>query len=263
MSQFSSACPVDASPVRDVLLAMRFERRRAGFEFKATSLPGHLLHFIASGRVRQECNGRMYELVPNSVIWYHEDELVRGSVARPPWVCHSINFIAPQLPPPPFEARLFYNRAPLRRYFEEVTALWNDRRKPPLARKLQIHAALLRILAGLALPEQQPLHMDPHARLWWELEAELRKDLQKPANLRRMCELSHSSPATISRACQCAVGMPPARRLKQVKLNLARGLVLQSQLSMKEIAERIGYPRVHEFSRDYHKHFGKPPTADR
>jgi len=263
MSQFSSVPAIDASPVQDILLAMRFDRRERGLQFEATSLPGHLLHLIVAGHVRQECNGREYELRPGCVMWYHDDELVRGTFLRVPWVCYSINFIAPELPPPPFESRLYRNRLALRPYFVELVATWNNLRLPPLVRKLRAHAALLRILAGLALPEQQPFHMNPKAKLWWELETTLRKDLRQPVSLRQMSELSQASPATIARACQLAVGMSPAKRLKQVRLNLARGLVLRSRLSMKEIAERVGYGRVHEFSRDYHKHFGNPPTTDR
>lgn len=263
MSQLSSPPPIDASPVQEIRLALRFERRVAGWRFDATSLPGHLLHYSDTGRVQQECNGREYELRPGSVMWYHDDELVRGTVVRSPWIVYSINFIAPDLPPPPFESRLIHGCTALRRDFREVIDLWHDLRQPPLVRKLRAHAALARILAALALPEQQPFHMNPQTRLWWELETELRKDLRQPVSLRRMTELSHASPATIARACRLAVGLTPARRLKHVRLNLARGLVLRSQLPMKEIAERVGYSRVHEFSRDYRKHFGHPPTADR
>jgi transcriptional regulator GlxA family with amidase domain len=53
------------------------------------------------------------------------------------------------------------------------------------------------------------------------------------------------------------------KRLKQIRLSLARGLVLYSDLNMTEIALRVGYGRVHEFSRDYRKAYGRPPTAER
>ncbi len=46
-------------------------------------------------------------------------------------------------------------------------------------------------------------------------------------------------------------------------LSMARGLVQMSRLTFSEIAERVGYGRVHELSRDYHKQFGVTPTADR
>jgi AraC-like DNA-binding protein len=254
---------IDASPIQNVLLAMRMQRREAGYQFQATSLPGHLLHFVESGRVRQECNGRRYELRPGCVMWYHEDELVTGTLLRPPWIFYSVNFIAPTLPPPEFESRLYLGQHRLRPLFARLVRVWQDDRAQPLARKLLVHSTLLAILAALAKPSQQPIQVDPRARLWWQVETELRKDLSRRTSLLSMCALAGCSPATLARSCFYAVGLPPVKRLKQVRLSLARGLVERSSLTMKAIAERVGYPRVHEFSRDYRKHFGRPPTADR
>jgi AraC-like DNA-binding protein len=263
MSQISSPTPTGPSPIQDILLVEKFERRRTGFRFAATSLPGHLLHFTVSGEVKQECNGREYVLRPGSVIWYHEDESVRGKVLGAPWVFYSVNFIAPALPPPPFEQRLYAGLKTLHPHFQELLRVCREPRQPSMERSFLAHAALLRILAALARPMQKPYGVDPRARLWWELETECRRDLKRPLNMAWMTQHAHASPATIARSCKYALGMPPLKRIKQVRLSLARGLVLRSRLSMKEIAERTGYPRIHEFSRDYRKYYGKPPTADR
>jgi AraC-like DNA-binding protein len=254
---------ISATPIREILFAARFERTRAGMAYAATSLPGHLLHLVVGGAVRQECNGREYVLRRGDVMWYHEDELVRGTVLHAPWTFYSVNFIAPTLPPPAFEARVFHRRLSLRLLFAELLAVWQDESLPPLIRQYRAHAALLRILATLTTSEQQPVAMDPRARLWWELETKLRQDLRQPVSLTQLAKWAGTSPATVARSCQFAVGAPPLRRIKQVRLSLARGLVLRSALTMKEIAERIGYPRGHEFSRDYRKAFGKPPTSER
>ena len=99
--------------------------------------------------------------------------------------------------------------------------------------------------------------------LWWQVETDLRKDLRRPVNLRTMSESVNRSRATITRSCQFAVGMSPMKRLKQMRLSMARGLVQMSRLTISDIAERVGYVRVHELSRDYHKQFGVTPTEDR
>lgn len=263
MSQISSPPSISASPIQAILLVAKFERRSARHQFQATSLPGHLLQLMTAGEVHQGCNGREYELRPGNLIWYHEDELVQGATRRVPWVFYSVNFIAPTLSPPPFDARLFPDCGSLRPLFAELSRAWLDVKQTPSTRGFQAHAALLRILASLDRPARRPYQVDPRAQLWWELEAECRKDPRRPISLAIMAERAHSSPATIARSCLYAVGLPPLKRLKQVRLSLARGLVLRSQFSMKEIAEQIGFPRIHEFSRDYRKHFGLPPTADR
>lgn len=94
------------SPIESILLAKLITKEIAGETFTASSLPGHLLHFVVSGHVRQQCNGRIYELKTGSVLWYHEDEWVQGEVLQAPWQFYTINFIAPHLLPPS-EARLF------------------------------------------------------------------------------------------------------------------------------------------------------------
>ncbi len=93
-------------PIQDILLVDLFCRRRNGYRFEATSLPGHLVQLVIRGRVRLECNGRHYTLTPGCLIWYHEDELVRGQVIESPWEFYSVNFTAPSLPPPAFEERV-------------------------------------------------------------------------------------------------------------------------------------------------------------
>jgi AraC-like DNA-binding protein len=254
---------IDASPVQNILFVARLGPRATGFKFESTSLPGHLIQLVKTGRVHQECNGRGYELAPGRVIWYHEDEFVRGRVLAGPWSFYSVNFIAPTLPPPDFETRLLANRGHLEPHFQELLEVWEDKKLPALARKLRAHAALAQILANLSERSQEPAQIDPRARLWWELELELRKDLRRSVTLSTLARLAKCSPDNLSRACHLAVGTSPMKRVKQVRLSLARGLVQRSKLSMSEIADRIGYQRVHEFSRDYRKHFGLPASVDR
>ena len=264
---------VASSPVESVIFCSRLGPRPAGFSFKATSLPGHLIHIVTSGRVRQECNGREYLLKPGAVIWYHEDELVRGLVLQGPWIWYSVGFIARSLPPPGFEFRQFFpEQDKVTRPFESMLKAWNDVSLPAMIRTLRVHGGLLEILNILLSPllprknanvTNWTEHADPRARLWWEIETKLRMNLERPVTLAGMGQLCGRSQATIARSCKYAVGLPPLKRVKQVRMSLARGLVQHSQLTMSEIASRIGYDRVHEFSRDYRKNYGFPPTHHR
>lgn len=253
---------IGTSPIQDIRLVARYQRKRRGWQFVATSLPGHLIHLIIRGQVRQECNGRGYHLKPGDAIWYHEDELVRGEVVIP-WTFYSVNFIAPSLPPPAFDSRVYHHRQRLIPGFRRLLAAWCHTDLSPLVRKLRAHAALLEILADLTVPSQSPFAFDPQAQLWWDLETQLRHDLRQPASLTTLSLQSHRSPATIARACTLATGLSPMRRLKSVRMSLARGLLLYSDLNVSQVADQVGYARIHEFSRDYRKHFGHPPSAAR
>lgn len=263
MSSQKSSPAIGGSPVQGIRLVQQFVRRTSGLDFNATSRPGHLIQYVVAGRVHEECNGRHYDLGPGSIIWYHEDELVRGIVQRAPWTFYSINFLAPTLPPPAFENRLFTEQRHLKPRFAELLTVWEATELPAVVREFRTHAILLQILAALTAKAPTHIAMDPVTKLWWDVETECRRDLRQHLMLPDLAKLTGRSPATISRSCFAAVGMPPMKRLKQVRMSLAHGLVRQSSLAIKEIADQLGYARVHEFSRDYRKAFSLSPTHDR
>lgn len=249
------------SPVDSIRLVERFTRPEPGFAFQATSLPGHLIHLVVAGEVEQTCNGRRQRLAPGTVVWYHEDEWVEGRVLASPWVYYSVNFAAPTLPPPDFDGRLHAGRGDLEPTFAALLEAW--RLAPSRERDLRCQAGLLELLAALTAAGPGQPSLTPAGRLWWEVEAWARGRIDRSLTLSDLCAQFHRSPNTLARACIEAVGMPPMKRLKQIRLSLARGLVHYSDLNMTEIAARIGYARVHEFSRDYRRAHGAPPTADR
>jgi len=253
---------VGSSPIQNILLAKFITYAEKKKTFTATSLPGHLLHYVVHGRVRQQCNGRFYELRPGAVLWYHEDEWVQGEVQETPWEFYSINFIAPTLPPPSFDARLFhFPRASMRNLFAAMIETWQCENET--LRLFQLHRNLLQILENLSAQSPQPFLMDDAAKLWWNLETQIRQHIHEPLSLAILEKWAGCSIATITRSSQRAVGQSPMKRIKQIRLSLARGLVLRSSLTLSQIAVEVGYFRVHEFSRDYKKMYGLPPSEDR
>jgi len=250
-------------PVLESILLVDHYERPAGLRFHSTSRPGHLIQLMDSGVARQQVGGREYTLTGGDVIWYHEDESVTGEVVEGPWSFYTVNFIAPALPPPPFERRVRRAAAGTTEVFSSLLAAWRDDEHGQAVREMRVQSRLLTLLADLEEGEGVPYRTHPPAWLWWELETLLRQDLAAGMTLQSMADLAGKSPATIARACHEAVGQPPAKRIKQIRMSLARGLVRHSELGMGDIARQVGYARVHEFSRDYRKHFAMAPTADR
>ncbi len=264
MSRISSAHPgafqpIGPAPIEGVLLVERFQCPR-GHRFEASSLPGHLLHVVVRGRVRQTCNGRAYELGPRSAIWYHEDEHVVGEVLAP-WTFYSVNFIAPAMPPPELGERALAVRwTDALRACRRLYAAWRSSEAEE-RRTLAVHAALGELLLCLA-PRPAPVRMEGRARLWWLVESRVRERLDHPPTLAELAKLAGASRAAVERACHAATGTSPMQRMKSVRLSLARGLLGRADLGIGEIAARVGYGRIHEFSRDYARRFGAPPSRD-
>jgi transcriptional regulator GlxA family with amidase domain len=255
---------VGASPIRKVVFVARFEVREQGRSNTEYSFPGHHIQLTRRGRARIASCGRCHEVGPGGVLWFHNDEDFSILVRDVPWAFCNVSFLAPTLPPPDFAGR-FQTRKPERilPLYDALYHTWTNLTLPPLQRLFRVHAALLEFLAELTNQAQNRIRVDQEAALWWKLETQLRTNLHRPIDLRRMSRLVNSSPTTIRRACQRATGKSPRKRINEMRLEMARGLIWMSELSFKEIASRVGYARVQELSRHYHRRFGVTPTQDR
>lgn len=58
-----------------------------------------------------------------------------------------------------------------------------------------------------------------------------------------------------------AFGCPPREMMLRLRIQHAKNLLLESNLSIKAIADRCGYQRQHEFARAFRKHTGVSPTT--
>jgi transcriptional regulator GlxA family with amidase domain len=59
------------------------------------------------------------------------------------------------------------------------------------------------------------------------------------------------------------VGVPPARYLRTLRLELARGLLEQTSLSVKEVMAHVGIRDPSHFTRDFRREYGFVPTEVR
>ena len=259
---FDKDTPLDGPIIERVSLVRQITRTEP-MTFTASSLPGHLIHVVQSGRVEQVALGRSQEITAGTVVWYHENESIEGQIREAPWTFYTVNFHAPTLPPPPQGHRVIPNQTEAIPIAQALLDAWNDTCLSPTTRHLQVHARLLDLLVQV-YPEVPAEHrIDRSASLWWQIEAKLRRDLSQPIDLQMLERVAGYSQRQISQACRAACNMTPMRRVKEVRLDYARGLVFFSQQTFSEIAMQVGYSRVQEFSRDYHRRFERTPTEDR
>ncbi len=260
INQSKTIPPLDGVIVTGIKLVDELTRSET---FRSASLPGHLIHIIAEGEVEQEAGGIVERFKAGDSVWYWENEPVCGRIIKSPWRFYTVNFLAPSLPPPPLNERVKPVSLETMSKMQELLHTWRNTRVPQMARHIHLHTLLLDIIFDLLSETTKNQSAETDARLWWQLEATLRADLSQPINLFLLCELMHCSERSIFRACKKATGLSPMKRIKQIRLSYARGLVQFSKRSISEIAYELGYERVQEFSRDYKKHFSCTPTADR
>ncbi len=262
MDEPASPVPLEGTLIHGVTLVDRLTRPDAG-EFAGVSLPDHLIHVVVEGRVEQRASGLSEQYGAGDAVWYHENESVQGRILEAPWTFYTINFAAPALPPPAIDQRVRAVGPGLREQAEQLLVAWRDVAVPPMVRQMRVHARLLDVLAALTELDGRQHRVDDQTQLWWEIEARLRADLSVRIDLASLQRTSGHSHRAICRACHLAVGVSPIKRVKELRLSYARGLVQHSTESISEIAYRVGYGRVQEFSRDFRRRYGATPTAIR
>jgi len=238
------------------------------------STPGHLLHLVTAGSYSLQTNDRRYEVRRGDIIYYHEYEEVACIGNDRPVEFLSAGFLAPGLAPLPLDCRVFPASPAARRQFHRLYAAAahvND-----TERGLAMFAALTALLATLFTASEKcgagnPAGVGRSARLenrpaagrdpeiWWTIELELRRARQFRTPLAELAEIGSTSPATVVRSCRRATGQSPLQRQRRLRLEEARGLLRHSTLGIAEIARHLGYPRIHEFSREFRRLTGTTP----
>lgn len=253
---------LDGPLITRVTLVDRITRPHTG-PFHSQSLPGHLIHLVETGRVIQQAGGVNEEFGPSHSIWYNENEPVKGRIIESPWTFITVCFDAPNLLPPPLDQRVKPIASTELELGERLLDVWQNTSLAPTIRHMRVHAVLLELLVHIVSEKAQTYRLDTPTELWWNIERQIRQDLSQPLDLEHLSNVCRRSKRSINRICYLATGTSPMKRIKEVRLGYARGLVQHSQYSITEIAFRVGYNRVQEFSRDYHKRYGTTPTEDR
>ena len=255
---------VGPSPIERVSFCDYIQRSQVNEQTVASSLPGHLFQLTVRGVAHHDVGGRRHVITPDSAFWFNENEEVHVHVCQAPWRFFTVNFVAPALEPPPLECRVRTLPRSARRIFERLHTAWTDRDQQNAGlRALRVHEALLNLLVVFGHASENVFQGDQDVRHWWPIEAWFRRDLSQRIKLSHLVAVSGLSRATLTRASISATGMSPMRRIRHIRMSMARGLLRDSDLQIKQIAYRLGYERATDFSRDYRRHFGKPPVSDR
>jgi AraC-like DNA-binding protein len=258
----SDSLRIDTGLIEKIVLVDRVCRDQAT-SFRSSSLPGHLIHYVIEGEVHQRWGGHTQYLSAGHTVWYYQDEITTGEIQRAPWSFYTVNFIAPALSPPPFEAQVVRHGDAAAQRFEALLEAWRNTGLGPMQRQFTVHARLLDLLALLLPTQSEGFLMNSTTKDWWQVEATIRRALDQPWSLDLVQQHTGISVRTLNRSCQRATGVSPMQRIKQIRLSYAKGLLLYSARSVGEIARAVAYRRPQEFSRDYRQHYGLTPTHER
>ena len=225
----------------------------------ANSLPGHLLHLVTKGRYRLKTNRREYEIEAGDIIYYHEVEDVTWIGGEEEVTFYSVGFNAPGMKPFPIDSRVLKAPHELQNLFQK---LYFDYQKRDQDIEFILNSYLLEILYRIRkiLHNQNNNTINIQEELWWKIERIIRKRRIFRPSLDELADLTEYSKISIIRSCRKNTGETPIKRVRTLRMEEAKGVLMFSKMSISEIAHYLDYPRVHEFSRDFSLFFKKSPT---
>jgi AraC-like DNA-binding protein len=90
----------------------------------------------------------------------------------------------------------------------------------------------------------------------------LQTHFAEPLDVATIAAVANMSPSTLHHAFRAVTNSSPLQYLKKIRLHQARLLMLNEGLGAGEAAHRVGYGSDSQFSREYRRLFGVPPSLD-
>lgn len=122
--------------------------------------------------------------------------------------------------------------------------------------------AMWRVAASLA-PEAlaRPFRDDPADRAFAErLAACFRASLARTPSVAELAETLGVSPSALTQRCRVVLGAAPLKAYAAWRMDHAAALLLHGGLTVRAVAESLGYADQFHFSRAFKRHHGRPPS---
>ena len=90
----------------------------------------------------------------------------------------------------------------------------------------------------------------------------LRDRFREPLQVEELAQVAHMSATTFHRQFKSLTAMAPLQYQKQLRLLEARRMMVSGDASVENAAYEVGYESASQFSREYTRMFGTPPSRD-
>lgn len=131
-----------------------------------------------------------------------------------------------------------------------------------------LRGLLIDIEAGMALPDPDEVGLRPgtqmhHYRVISGIASRISESPQSVDSVGDLAREAGYSGDHFTRIFKKIIGLTPQQFLVQARMNRARQLLIETGLSVTEIAAAVGYDEVYAFSNQFKRHVGRSPSAYR
>lgn len=165
-------------------------------------------------------------------------------------ICNSLQLKKPEL----------FDFGDDRRFLEALKALGEEVECTDSERFIALMAESYRLLTGLAL--RRPIHA-PKSTLLPQVLKILEQDLERRITIDEICAQTGLAKATLNRVVKRSTGMTPIQYRAQRRIERAIYFLQTPEMTVKEIAYRLGYCNQFYFAEEFKRVTGKTPTEYR
>lgn len=242
-----SPFPCGGCPVENITGLWRF-RCPPHHRTRTTSIPGHLLHYVISGSYRLKIGAKEYFPGPGDMLYYYGSEEVQWEGDDCEVDFYSVGFMGTAIPVLSPDERLIRTSEEIRRKWDR---LWNESRNPDNMKSvIQTYSILLDIISPVFWNNTGNSVLF-NSKKWQSIEKLIRSDKLYHISPDDLAGRTGMSRTALFDLCRREIGTTPIRRLKEIRIEEAKGLLKYTEMRIGEIAEFLGFSRIHDFSREF------------
>ncbi|GIO54440.1 MULTISPECIES: AraC family transcriptional regulator [Paenibacillus] len=95
-----------------------------------------------------------------------------------------------------------------------------------------------------------------------EVVERIKTNFDKPLRINELAQIANMSTSSLYRHFKQVTAMTPVQYQKQLRLQEGRRLLITDKYNVADVAFHVGYESPSQFSREYARLFGCPPTTD-
>ncbi len=227
----------------------------------------YVFHYIESGVCEFRIEGKIYHLGAGHAILLppnvpHALRTAAQGQACLFVVAFSYGFNAPLGPELPLVVKLDdSDQKRLSDIFFSMLQELGDKRK---GHEMLVSGMLMEMLSlHVRNSGMEPSHSLASPKVWRKIEDSIRlmnKEFKRRWSVSQLSSRAGLSPAYFCRAFQDYTGWPPLKFMNNLRVEKAKPLLLAGDLNCSEIAERVGFSSLHQFSKVFRRFVGSPPV---
>ncbi len=245
-----------------------FTRVRVRWEFSGRRVQEHLLYLVDQNRIDFHTEGKTFRMDAGSFVWLAPGipfGVSGNDLGKPVRLIHlriGVEDDAGPVPPP-FRMRFLRRTDRILPVMQLLhRSLLASRPKPGAMGRSLLHTLTLLVQEDGRLAPGEDDH-------WWtperrgRLERYVAMQIERSIPPREIANLFDLSPDYFTRVFRQEFGIPPRKWLHQERLRAAGEMLVESEATISEIADRFGFTDLFQFSRQFRKAMGVSPTAYR